>query len=152
VNILIAYYSHTGATRRAAQALQAASGGDLYEIRVRNTYSRVYNEVLKRGRQEINAGIQPPLAGELPDLGKYDLLLIGSPNWCSTIAPPVSSFLAALDTAGKRIVPFLTHGGGGLGHAAADIRKLCPNASVGETFDANDTDRVPAFIQSLTNA
>ena len=26
-------------------------------------------------------------------MGKYDVIFIGSPNWWSTIAPPVASFL-----------------------------------------------------------
>ena len=146
---LIAYYSHTGTTRRAAEAIRAAAGGDLYEIRERDAYPRAYNAVLKRAKQEIGAGTRPPLQGALPDISGYDVVFVGSPNWWSTIAPPVASFLDALDFAGKRIVPFITHGGGGLGRSAADVRRLCPDAAVEDSFDANRSDRISAMVRSL---
>mgnify|MGYP001711738270 FL=1 len=44
----------------------------------------------------------------------------------ATVAPPVATFLASYDFAGKTIVPFMTHEGSRMGHSEADIRKLCP--------------------------
>ncbi|MBP7105480.1 MAG: hypothetical protein KBA83_10180, partial [Fermentimonas sp.] len=41
--------------------------------------------------------------------------LIGSPNWFKTLAPPVMSFLKRHNFAGKTVIPFCTHGGGGFG-------------------------------------
>ena len=51
-------------------------------------------------------------------------------NWWNTIAPPVATFLSEYDLAGKTIVPFCTHGGGGLGNIGKDIAKLCPQSTV----------------------
>lgn len=60
----------------------------------------------------------------------YDLIFIGSPNWWSTIAPPVSAFLSDYDFKGKMIVPFITHEGSGMGHSKSDIKQLCSTASI----------------------
>lgn len=38
----------------------------------------------------------------------------------------VASLLEKYDLAGRRIAPFITHGGGGKGHAERDLRALCP--------------------------
>ncbi|HET6420215.1 MAG TPA: flavodoxin, partial [Geobacteraceae bacterium] len=57
---------------------------------------------------------------------------VGSPNWWNTIAPPVITFLTTYDLSGKTAVPFITHGGGGLGRAVADIAALCPNSTISD--------------------
>ena len=43
---------------------------------------------------------------------------------------PVATFLSEHDFAGKTIAPFCTHEGSRLGRSVADIRKLCPGATV----------------------
>ena len=70
------------------------------------------------------------LAAKVEDMGKYDVIFIGSPNWWSTIAPPVASFLASYDLSGKTVIPFVTHGGGGMARCADEVRKLCPKSTV----------------------
>lgn len=40
------------------------------------------------------------------------MVFIGSPNWWGTITPAVSSFLEQNELAGKKVVPFITYGGG----------------------------------------
>ena len=44
---------------------------------------------------------------------------------------PIVSFLEEYDFSGKTILPFCSHGGGGLGRSVSDITKLVPNARVG---------------------
>lgn len=50
------------------------------------------------------------------------------------MAPPVASFLQQADLTGKQIVPFCTHGGGGLARIGRDIARLCPHSQVEEAF------------------
>lgn len=47
-----------------------------------------------------------------------------------TVAPPVMTFLVACDLSGRKIAPFITHEGTGLGSSASDIAKLCQRATV----------------------
>ncbi len=130
--IFIAYYSWSGNTGHIADLIQRTAGGTLYKIRPLEEYSRSYGSCLEKGRREIRSGVMPPI-GPLPDgWASCDTLIIGSPIWCSTMAPPVLTFLSQTGRAGKTIVPFCTHGGGGEGHFSKDIKKYCPGSAVGE--------------------
>lgn len=128
--ILVAYFSHTGNTREIAKQIQLASGGDLFEIQPVDPYPTEYRTLVDQAKREINAGYRPALKTKPEGLGGYDIIFVGSPNWWSTIAPPVAAFLAGHDVSGKTIVPFMTHEGTGLGHSVDDIRKLCPKSTV----------------------
>lgn len=82
-----------------------------------------------QARKEIQEGVRPELAAKVEDMGKYDVIFIGSPNWWSTIAPPVASFLASYDLSGKTVIPFVTHGAAAW-RCADEVRKLCPKSTV----------------------
>jgi flavodoxin len=68
-------------------------------------------------------------------IGSYDTIFVGSPNWWSTIAPPIAAFLSEYDLSGKAVFPFCTHGGGGIGKVAKDIAKLCSLPIVPNSFE-----------------
>lgn len=128
--VLIAYYSWGGNTKYAAAQIQRATGGTLFEIKPVKPYPSEYRECTVQARKEIQEGVRPELAAKVEDMGKYDVIFIGSPNWWSTIAPPVASFLASYDLSGKTVIPFVTHGGGGMARCADEVRKLCPKSTV----------------------
>ena len=81
-------------------------------------------------RHRLGGGVRPALKGRLPDVGAYDVIFVGSPCWWSTVAPPVATFLADCDWAGKTVVPFMTHEGSRMGRSEEDIRKLCAGATL----------------------
>ena len=89
--ILVAYYSYSGNTRFAAEEIQKATGGTLFEIVPVKAYSPDYNECVAEAKKEIRAGVKPELKSVTPDLSKYDVIFVGTPNWWSTMAPPVLS-------------------------------------------------------------
>ena len=149
-DILVAYYSHSGTTKRVAEQIHRSVGGDLFEIKEASPYPRQYSAVVKQAQKEITRGYRPPLYGELPNIGGYDLIILGSPNWWSTIAPPVATFLTQADFTGKTIAPFITHGGGGLNSTVDDIRALCPHSHVREGLDANRSGRLLEWLKSIT--
>lgn len=128
--MLVAYFSHTGNTRAIAGQIQEATGADVFEIVPANPYPESYGDVLARGRQELKDDLRPELKTAVPDLAPYDVIFVGSPNWFNTIAPPVMTFLSGRDFSGKTIVPFITHGGGGLGKSVQDVKRLAPGATV----------------------
>lgn len=132
---LIAYFSYQGHTRRVAAKIQAVTGGTLFEINPAEAYSSHYDICEAQARREIWEGYQPPLAEHCQNLAASPVILLGTPNWFNTIAPPVASFLASNDVSGKTIIPFCTHGGGGLGHVVRDMQKLAPGATVQDSLD-----------------
>ncbi len=123
-------FPHSGNTRAVAERIAAATGADLFEIVPQKPYPAEYRAVVDQARREIAADYRPALKTDLPDAGRYDVIYIGSPCWWSTVAPPVATFLAAHDFTGKTLIPFMTHEGSRMGRSEADIRRLCPGATV----------------------
>ena len=82
--------------------------------------------MVQRGQEELHTGNLPPLHPSVSQLDRYDTLLVGTPNWFGTIAPPVQTFLNDSDLAGKRVAPFCTNGGGGFGTIPQDLERMCP--------------------------
>lgn len=126
---LIVFYSHSANTRKLAKLIQKASGATLAELEPEVAYPNDYNAVVEQAKREIGTGYRPALKA-LPDVSGYETVFVGSPNWWSTVAPPVATFLEASDLADKTVVPFCTHGGGEFGHMERDIRALCSGATV----------------------
>jgi len=146
---LVAFYSHSGITKKAAEQIHAIVGGDIYEIKEQDPYPRDYNAVVEQAKHEIAKDYQPALKGSLPNISEYNRIFVGSPNWWSTIAPPLSTFLTSADFTGKTIIPFITHGGGGLNRTVSDIKKLAQSATVLNGFDANNAVKISAWLKTL---
>ena len=123
--ILVAYYSLTGKTERVANAIADASNGQLYRIQVLNPYPADSKERRSELEREIENNYLPPLVANSVNPENYDIIFLGSPVWANHISQPVKSFLAQYDLAGKRVIPFVTHSGGGRGQSFDDVARLC---------------------------
>lgn len=132
--ILIACYSQSGNTHKIACGIQKQTGGDLCEIFPRQPYPLDYNSLLKQAKMEIRSGFIPYLLPLSQNPDEYDIIFAGTPNWCDTAAPPLTAFFKKYKPSGKIIVPFCTHGGGGIGHIFEDIARLCPKCEIKEGF------------------
>ena len=139
-HILVVYFSRSGNTRKIANLIHQEVGGIIHEIRPEVPYPNSYNAVVDQAEKEIQAGYKPALQSTLDHIESYDTIFVGSPNWWSTIAPPVATFLSEYDLSGKTIVPFCTHGGGGLGRIGKDVAKLCPRSTVLSSFDVYESE------------
>jgi flavodoxin len=128
--ILVAYFSHSGNTEVVAKEIQKQTGADIYEIVPEKAYPTEYKAVVEQAKNEIDKNYRPPLKSKTINLKKYDVIILGSPCWWSTMAPPVITFLSSYNFAGKKIAPFMTHEGSRFGHTLDDIKSLCPNATI----------------------
>lgn len=133
-NILIAYFSWSGNVRKIADLIHREIGGTVFEIQPKESYPNSYNATVEQAKKEIQQGYKPPLKAKVDNFELYDTIFVGSPNWWSTIAPPVATFLSEYDFSEKTIVPFCSHGGGGQGKIVKDIAKLCPKSKVLDIF------------------
>lgn len=130
--ILIAYYSQSGHTEAVAKSVQEKTGGRLYRIRTNIQYPRSAPAMQFQVKAEYNERLRPPLSEAMPDMGQYDVVFLGFPNWYN--APPVAvlTFLEQASWQGKVIVPFVTYGLSGWGSSLEDIRAAAPDASLAE--------------------
>ncbi len=135
--VLIAYFSWGGNTRGIAEEIQSQTGADLFEITPVTPYSSDYNTVLDEAQGDQNAQARPELANHVEDMGQYDTIILGYPNWWASIPMPVATFLEEYDFAGKTIVPFCSHGGGRFGQSLTAIAKLAPDAEMREGLAIN---------------
>ena len=128
--VLIAYYSLSGNTKDVAEAIRSKTGGAPFRIETVQSYPEEYRATTAQAKREINEGFRPELKGKIDNIAQYDIIFIGSPNWWGTIAPAVSSFLADYDLKGKTVIPFITHGGGGVQNTITDLTAQCNGCSV----------------------
>lgn len=130
--ILIAYYSLSGNTKEVAEAIQEKIGGTLFEIQTVQSYPEEYRATTAQAKKEINEGFRPELKTKVENMAQYDTVFIGSPNWWGTIAPAVSTFLESYDFNGKKVIPFITHGGGGIQNTVKDLTAQCKGCQVSD--------------------
>lgn len=131
--VLVAYYSYSGNTEKAAKKIQNITNADIFEIVPKKAYSKNYNEVVALAQEEKQKDVRPELVdnGNVKD---YDIIFIGTPVWWYTMASPVKTFLTKNDFNGKIIVPFCTHGGGGASTTYTDMQSLAKGAKVTEGY------------------
>lgn len=125
--ILVLYYSWGGNTREVANQIKAATGGDVFEVVPVKAYPKDYHDCTDQAKKEINADFKPEVRA-MPDFDKYDVVLVGSPCWWGTVAPPIATALTKGNLDGKTIVPFMTHEGSGFGRSVSDIKRFCPKS------------------------
>jgi len=105
---LVVYYSRTGNTRQIGQELASALGADAEELRDGQD-RRSPMGYLKSGleaRRHSPARLQPLVH----DPATYDLLVVGTPIWVSTVSTPVRTFLERYVTPEQKVAWFCTYG------------------------------------------
>ena len=131
---LVAYFSATGTTKRAAEKIAQREGADLYEIRPATPYTSAdlnWNDKRSRSSVEMDdASSRPALADAACPVGDYTDIWVGFPIWWYTAPRVVQTFLEAYDFAGKTIHPFATSGGSGFGGTRETLAASAPGATV----------------------
>lgn len=145
--VLVAYFSWGGTTRKVAQMIQEKTGGDLYEIKTEKPYPTEYRPTTDIAKKEKADNARPKLAGPLPDMKKYDVILLGYPIWWYIEPMAVKTFVESQDLSGKTILPFATSGGSGIEGSVADLRKTLPNAQVKDGLLANSSGYIEPWLK-----
>ncbi len=131
---LVAYFSATGTTAKAAKVLANAVGGELYEIKPAVPYTSAdLNWRDRNSRSSIEMQddhSRPALADTEAPVAEYDVIFLGFPVWWYVAPTILNTFLEAYDFSGKTIVLFATSGSSGLGKSAAGLRSSAPGAKI----------------------
>jgi flavodoxin len=130
--VLVAYFSWSGNSRKIAAEIHRLVGGDLFEIEVASPYPSSYNDTVDLAKEEQARDARPELKSRVEDMSRYEVVILGYPNWWSSIPMPVATFLEANDFTGKTILPFCSHGGSAMGRSVSHIMKLARGATVRE--------------------
>lgn len=153
---LVAYFSASGTTGKAAEALAKAADADLYEIRPEVPYTRAdLNWMDKNARSTIemqDKSSRPTLADKNAKAEEYDVIFIGFPIWWYIAPTIINSFLESYDLSRKTIILFATSGGSGFGEAVAGLQGSAPGATIREgklLNGAQTVDDLKAWVESL---
>ena len=133
---LVAYFSASGVTRKAAEMVAEAAGCDLYEIEPKVPYTKAdLNWMDKKSRSSVEMSdkkIRPELADNDIDISPYDEIIIGFPIWWYVAPTIINSFLEKHDFSGKKIVLFATSGGSGFGNTVSELQPSASGAQIVE--------------------
>jgi flavodoxin len=144
--VLLAYFSRAGEnyyyggrtdlevgnTEVLAGMISRLIGCDVHRIEPVTPYPYDYAETVARNVREQDADARPAIANPLASIGRYDIVLLGSPIWNVRAPMIMATFAERFDFAGKTIFPFTTHAMSGLGTTARDYAASCPGATIGE--------------------
>lgn len=154
---LVAYFSASGVTAKAAKALAEAAGGTLYEIKPQIPYTTAdLNWMDKKARSTVemnDKSFRPALADTAAPVADHDVIFVGFPIWWYVAPTIINTFLEAYDFSGKTIVLFATSGGSGLDKAAAGLRGSVAKDTVireGKLLNGRLSQReLSAWVESL---
>ena len=133
---LVAFFSASGVTKKAAEMIAEAGDCDLYEITPKVAYTKADLDWMdKKSRSSIEMSdkkIRPELGGEKIDMAAYDEILLGFPIWWYVAPTIINTFLESYDFSGKKIILFATSGGSGFGNTVRELQPSAPGAVIRE--------------------
>ena len=107
---LVAYFSVTGTTARAAEKLARVTGGELYVITPVESYTNAdldWNDKRSRSSVEMNDPKSRPAIQEAKkNIADYDVIFIGYPIWWNLAPRIIDTFIETHHLAGKTLIPF----------------------------------------------
>lgn len=123
---LVAYFSASGVTAKAAGKLAKAADADLFEIKPVQPYTRADLDWMnKKSRSSIemaDKSSRPEIAEKVSNMADYDVIFVGFPIWWYVAPTIINTFLEQYDLSGKTIVLFATSGGSGFGKTVENLK------------------------------
>jgi flavodoxin len=146
---LVAFFSRTGNTRVIAGQIRRAHSADIFEIGPATPYPEDYHETVRQAQRERDSGFEPRLRETLRAIAAYEVVFLGFPIWGTTAPSVIRAFLSNHALAGKTLVPFITHGGYGVGSSLSVVRAHAPQARLIEGF-ALEADQERRTLEQVT--
>lgn len=130
---LVAFFSASGQTRRLAKTIASASGADLFEIEPEAPYTAAdLDWTNKKSRSTIemkDPSSRPAIRNKVKGMDGYDVVFVGFPIWWGVAPTIVDGFLEAYDFSGKKVIPFATSGGSGMGRTESVLKRCCSDST-----------------------
>ena len=159
-NVLVVYYSATGSTEKAAEAIADATDGDLFTIEPvepytsadldwTNSKSRVSVEHDDADQRDVEL-----VSTSVDNWDSYDTVFIGYPIWWGIAAWPVDGFVTANDFTGKTVIPFRTSASSGLGDSGNLLEEMAGSGNwlEGERFSSGESaDTIAQWAKDIIN-
>ena len=141
--ILVSYFSASGTTKNVAEKLSLALGADLFEIVPKEKYTSIdlnWNDKNSRSSIEMKENIKPEILNKVPNLGEYEIVILGFPIWWYKEPTIIDKFLDENDLTGKKIYVFVTSGSSPIDETYKSLKNNYPNLDFisGKRFNGSD--------------
>lgn len=127
---LVAYFSATGTTEKAAGIIADRTGGVLYEIRPASGYTSAdldWTDSSSRSSREMHdPAARPEIMEDLKDADSYDIIYIGYPIWWDLAPRVINTFIETYGFKGKTVYPFATSGGSTIANSVKVLTETYP--------------------------
>lgn len=157
-NVLVAYFSATGNTKKIAESIAEKTGADIFVITPEDEYtsedldwtnenSRVSIEHNDPEKRNVSLVTTTP-----ENFDDYDTVFIGYPIWWGSAAWPVDSFVKGNDFTGKTVIPFCTSASSDIGDSGSLLEESASTGDwqQGKRFDVNTSaEEVNSWVDSL---
>ena len=144
-DVLVAYFSATGTTKRVALMTARGIMADSLEIVPAQPYTEAdldWNDKQSRSTIEMqDSTARPALGMEIPDLSSYKLIYLGYPIWWGVAPRIINTFIEKAEIADSvQLLPFATSGGSPLEPSAEALKATYPNLRWEEGILLNNID------------
>ena len=143
--ILISYFSASGVSRKAAERIESATNGDLFEIKPLIPYT---DEDLDWTNKESRSSLEmqdknsrPEIKEKVINIGEYDTVIIGFPVWWYTAPTIINTFIEQNDLNGKKIFIFVTSGSSSYEGSFNNLKQAYPTLNFvgGRRFNGTES-------------
>lgn len=129
--VLVAYFSATGTTKKAAEEVAKVMGGTLFEIEPAQPYTADdldwHNKQSRSSVEMADKNSRPAIKNKVQDIAQYDTVFIGYPIWWYVAPTIINTFIEENDLKGKTIIPFATSGGSPIAPCDSALMKTYPD-------------------------
>lgn len=129
---LVVFYSYEGNTKLIAESIANSIGADILELKpINEMKSKGFMKFVWGGRDAVMKK-RPKLNDFNINFDDYDQIIIGTPVWAFTYAPPFNTLFSEYNIVNKDIALFCCHEGG-MGMVFNNLKKnLHGNNIIGE--------------------
>lgn len=121
---LIVYYSLEGNTRWAAEQIAGRLGAETLRLTPKAAYpDKGFKKFLFGGKSAVMKEM-PELEPYDVDITQYDRVVLATPVWAGTMAPPLRTFIQREDLRGKKLALVASSMGGSPGKTFAHMKAL----------------------------
>ncbi|MDR2752431.1 MAG: hypothetical protein LBC41_17385 [Clostridiales bacterium] len=150
---IILYYSRSGTTEKLALRAQSDLNCDILKIEPEDAYGN-YVSSLIRVMGDKSKKVTPKFKTPVPELGAYNVILLGCPVWGMDMPDHVAEFLNHCKLKGKTVIPFVTFGRAGADKAVQTLKRVAEGAEIAHPFEYGifKKDDYDKWIQSVKDA
>ena len=134
MKIAVIYFSLEGNTKYTAEKIAAKIGADLIQLIPVKEYPTGKISKYFWGGKSATFGETPKLEPYHFDQSQYDLVILGTPIWAGTFAPPLRTFIRENKLTGKKVALFACCSGGSAEKCFDQLKKENGDCTVVSTL------------------